>query len=363
MQKLEREVARLGAELEKTTAVAPAESARAAAERAVAAEHAAAAEAEAAETAAALEAERRERLVVAAERDALARRLAAAEARADEARAAADAARSDLADVAAASEARAEAEHRSPRARGGGSPPREVVALTLVARETEDDVATLQRRLAETEAALQEASSRLVEAFSSVGKPGSHSGASSSQRTPGSPGPAVLLATESPMPAASPPARIEITASQSVKRAGSKVSGRLSGEFQSELNADGTPRDLEAALDGADAKARKDGSPTRSGGGGGSPTGAFKGWRDSRVLGRGASNKIVKAFHPCFDASDRAVAFATRLMRVSPTARFAGAAYWLMLHVWLVFALVSAKHASGLSGVAEATGVAAAAAP
>ena len=85
--------------------------------------------------------------------------------------------------------------------------------------------------------------------------------------------------------------------------------------------------------------------------------------RDSRVLGRGASNKIVKAFHPCFDASDRAVAFATRLMRVSPTARFAGAAYWLMLHVWLVFALVSAKHASGLSGVAEATGVAAAAAP
>ena len=40
-----------------------------------------------------------------------------------------------------------------------------------------------------------------------------------------------------------------------------------------------------------------------------------------------------------------------------------GAAYWLMLHVWLVFALVSAKHASGISGVAEATGVAAAAAP
>ena len=238
------------------------------------------------------------------------------------------------------------------------------MALTLVARETEDDVATLQRRLAETEAALQEASSRLVEAFSSVGKPGSHSGARvSSQRTPGSPGPAVLLATESPMPAASPPAQHAISASQSVKRAGSKVSGRLSGEFQSELNADGTPRDLEAALDGADAKARKDGSPTRGGGGGGSPTGAFKGWRDSRVLGRGASNKIVKAFHPCFDASDRAVAFATRLMRVSPTARFAGAAYWLMLHVWLVFALVSAKHASGLSGVAEATGVAAAAAP
>ena len=125
------------------------------------------------------------------------------------------------------------------------------------------------------------------------------------------------------MPAASPPAQHAISASQSVKRAGSKVSGRLSGEFQSELNADGTPRDLEAALDGADAKARKDGSPTRGGGGGGSPTGAFKGWRDSRVLGRGASNKIVKAFHPCFDASDRAVAFATRLMRVSPTARFA----------------------------------------
>ena len=235
------------------------------------------------------------------------------------------------------------------------------VALTLVARETEDDVATLQRRLAETEAALQEASSRLVEAFSSVGKPGSHPGLGF---TPGSPGPAVLLATESPMPAASPPAQHAISASQSVKRAGSKVSGRLSGEFQSELNADGTPRDLEAALDGADAKARKDGSPTRTGGGGGgSPTGAFKGWRDSRVLGRGASNKIVKAFHPCFDASDRAVAFATRTMRVSPTARFAGAAYWLMLHVWLVFALVSAKHASGISGVAEATGVAAAAAP
>ena len=112
----------------------------------------------------------------------------------------------------------------------------------------------------------------------------------------------------------------------------------------------------------ARTRRRKDGSPTRGGGGGGSPTGAFKGWRDSRVLGRGAANKIVKAFHPCFDASDRAVAFATRLMRVSPTARFAGAAYWLMLHVWLVFALVSAKHAS-TSGVAEATGVAAAAAP
>ena len=239
---------------------------------------------------------------------------------------------------------------------------REVVALTLVARETEDDVETLQRRLAETEAALAEASSRLVEAFSSIGKPGSHPG-SASAVTPGSPGPAVLLATESPVPVASPPAQRAFSVSQSSRRAGSKVSAQLSGEFQSELNADGTPRDLEAALDGADAKARKDGSPTRSGGGGGSPTGAFKGWRDSRVLGRGASNKIVKAFHPCFDASDRAVAFATRLMRVSPTARFAGAAYWLMLHVWLVFALVSAKHASGISGVAEATGVAAAAAP
>jgi hypothetical protein len=236
------------------------------------------------------------------------------------------------------------------------------VALTLVARETEDDVATLQRRLADTEAALAEASSRLVEAFSSVGKPGSHSGASSSQRTPGSPGPAVLLATESPMPAASPPSMHAFSVSQSIKRAGSKIAGRLSGEFQSPLNADGTPRDLEAALDSADAKGHKDGSPTRTGGGG-SPTGAFKGWRDSRVLGRGASNKIVKAFHPCFDASDKAVASATRLMRVSPTARFAGAAYWILLHVWLVIALVSAKHASAISGVAQAAGAANAAAP
>ena len=234
------------------------------------------------------------------------------------------------------------------------------MALTLVARETEDDVETLQRRLAETEAALAEASSRLVEAFSSVGKPGSRPGASSAA-TPGSPGPAVLLATESPMPAASPPAQHAFSASQSSRRAGSKVSGRLSGEFQSELNADGTPRDLEAALEGADAKAHKDGSPPRGGGGGGSLTGAFKGWRDSRVLSRGASNRIVKRFHPCFDASDRAVASATRLMRVSPTARFAGAAYWILLHVWLVFALVTTKHASGISDVAEAAGVAAAA--
>ena len=334
MQKLEREVARLGAELEeaaanaaaaKTESIAPAEAARAAAERAVAAEHAAAAEAEAAETAAALEAERRERRVVEAERDALAQRVASAEARADEARAEADAARSDLADVAAAAEARAEQEHRSPRA------PREVVALTLVARETEDDVATLQRRLADTEAALAEASSRLVEAFSSVGKPGSHPGTNSAV-TPGSPGPAVLLATESPMPAASPPSMHAFSVSQSIKRAGSKIAGRLSGEFQSPLNADGTPRDLEAALDSADAKGHKDGSPTRTGGGG-SPTGAFKGWRDSRASA------------------------------ASPTARFAGAAYWILLHVWLVIALVSAKHASAISGVAQAAGAANAAAP
>ena len=276
---------------------------------------------------------------------------------------AADAAPADAADVAAASEARAEAEHRSPRARGEARAAARGRGAHAGGARNRGHVGDAAASPGGDGSRAQEASSRLVEAFSSVGKPGSHSGASSSQRTPGSPGPAVLLATESPMPAASPPgAGSKSPRRRASSRAGSKVSGRLWAS-----SSPSSTRTARRATWRRAGRRGREGAQGRvsdpGGGGGGSPTGAFKGWRDSRVLGRGASNKIVKAFHPCFDASDRAVAFATRLMRVSPTARFAGAAYRLMLHVWLVFALVSAKHASGLSGVAEATGVAAAAAP
>ena len=262
----------------------------------------------------------------------------AARREADAARREADAARADLTTVAAAAEARglshAEEIHtlrlesttpRSPKM------PREVVSLTLVAKETSEDVLTLQRRLTETENALAEASSRLVEAFSSAGR---HA------HDPGSPGPAVLLATESPIPFASPPAATRV--SQSTKRANSRPASK-GVEFPNPLNPDGTARDLEAALDDSVDKGH-----TLHG----SPPLPFKSWRDSKVLSRGKENGIVKTIgHPCFDASDAAVVSLTKFLRASPTARVAATTYWIVLHVWILFALFA--HHRSASGVAE----------
>ena len=209
--------------------------------------------------------------------------------------------------------------------------PREVVSLTLVAKETSEDVLTLQRRLTETENALAEASSRLVEAFSSAGR---HA------HDPGSPGPAVLLATESPIPFASPPAATRV--SQSTKRANSRPASK-GVEFPNPLNPDGTARDLEAALDDSVDKGH-----TLHG----SPPLPFKSWRDSKVLSRGKENGIVKTIgHPCFDASDAAVVSLTKFLRASPTARVAATTYWIVLHVWILFALFA--HHRSASGVAE----------
>ena len=209
--------------------------------------------------------------------------------------------------------------------------PREVVSLTLVAKETSEDVLTLQRRLTETENALAEASSRLVEAFSSAGR---HA------HDPGSPGPAVLLATESPIPFASPPAATRV--SQSTKRANSRPASK-GVEFPNPLNPDGTARDLEAALDDSVDKGH-----TLHG----SPPLPFKYWRDSKVLSRGKENGIVKTIgHPCFDASDAAVVSLTKFLRASPTARVAATTYWIVLHVWILFALFA--HHRSASGVAE----------
>ena len=264
--------------------------------------------------------------------------LAEAKKYADAARREADAARADLTTVAAAAEARglshAEEIHtlrlesttpRSPKM------PREVVSLTLVAKETSEDVLTLQRRLTETENALAEASSRLVEAFSSAGR---HA------HDPGSPGPAVLLATESPIPFASPPAATRV--SQSTKRANSRPASK-GVEFPNPLNPDGTARDLEAALDDSVDKGH-----TLHG----SPPLPFKSWRDSKVLSRGKENGIVKTIgHPCFDASDAAVVSLTKFLRASPTARVAATTYWIVLHVWILFALFA--HHRSASGVAE----------
>ena len=264
--------------------------------------------------------------------------LAEAKKYADAARREADAARADLTTVAAAAEARGlshaeeiqtlRLESTTPR-----SPkmPREVVSLTLVAKETSEDVLTLQRRLTETENALAEASSRLVEAFSSAGR---HA------HDPGSPGPAVLLATESPIPFASPPAATRV--SQSTKRANSRPASK-GVEFPNPLNPDGTARDLEAALDDSVDKGH-----TLHG----SPPLPFKSWRDSKVLSRGKENGIVKTIgHPCFDASDAAVVSLTKFLRASPTARVAATTYWIVLHVWILFALFA--HHRSASGVAE----------
>ena len=220
-------------------------------------------------------------------------------------------------------------EARADAANARASPAASPVTLTVVARETEEDVATLQARLRETERELADAVARL---------------SAPSERTPsafvnppGSPSPAILAAidVDSPVPHASPPARVN-AAQRSTHRAVAKT--RLSETFQSEFNADGTPRDLEAALSSA-VKGNIKGHESDPN----SPTGGvFRGWRDSRVLGRASTVRMV---NPCFDASDKAVAAGMRLMRAHPMMRFAGIAYWFALHLWLFMSLTLQSHA------------------
>ena len=135
--------------------------------------------------------------------------------------------------------------------------------------------------------------------------------------------------------------------SQSMKRATTASRKISDSEFQTELNPDGTPRDLEAALDKSDDK----GHLVKVHGN--SPPLPFKQWRDSRVLGKGTGVKALqKTLHPCFDASDKAVVSVTKFLRSSPTARVAGVTYWVVLHVWLFF-LVLAHHGAASGIVTE----------
>jgi hypothetical protein len=274
------------------------------------------------------------------------------------------------------------------------SSPDPVVSVTLVAKETEEDVATLAVKLAETEFALatlvhsiigggslppwssnsgaHDPSALMVTAnqlaagfleraggdpapggayapprpFVAALLPVPEGVAAKTPPAPGSPSSAAVItaATDSPMPFASPPAQPTLSSQQSQKRKAIRGGdlGGVGGSFASELNADGTPRDLEAALSSA-VKGNLKGhgsdpnSPT-------SGAGAFRPWRDSRVLGRASGFR--GPLNPCFDASDKLVVHGVRLIRGNPMVRFAAVAYWFALHLWLVLSFTMSSHVS-----------------
>ena len=181
------------------------------------------------------------------------------------------------------------------------SSPDPVVSVTLVAKETEEDVATAVK-LAETEFALatlvhsiigggslppwssnsgaHDPSALMVTAnqlaagfleraggdpapaarapprpFVAALLPVPEGMAAKTPPAPGSPSSAAVItaATDSPMPFASPPAQPTLSSQQSQKRKAIRggIWAGVGGSFASGSNAGGTPRDLEAALSSA----------------------------------------------------------------------------------------------------------------
>ena len=116
--------------------------------------------------------------------------------------------------------------------------------------------------------------------------------------------------------------------------------GGVGGSFASELNADGTPRDLEAALSSA-VKGNLKGhgsdpnSPT-------SGAGAFRPWRDSRVLGRASGFRAPSIRVLTRRTSSSCMASGSSA--ANPMVRFAAVAYWFALHLWLVLSFTMSSH-------------------